>query len=213
VTETVVFALVLALLRGYKLKDIFELLKHWSFYPIIFTCIVHIYMIYLTIHSEYWFIEYAKYIKILSILFYLCLIWQYKLFDMSIFSKFKIKKNPILTTISSPVSLGVLCIWIGSILNIIAMKYNNLKMPVFSNVSFGTGYSKVDMFNEMLQYKDFHTFGDHTTNLIFLTDIFDCFFSIMSIGDIFSRNFVVLVIYYSIKTIHNSNIIIDNKLI
>jgi len=200
--EVVVFTFVFAWFKGYRWK-VLNLFKNWSIYPIAFTCLLHIYIIYLMMHGEYWFMEYAKYIKIVSILFYLGLICKYKLFDISIFKKINIKENPILTPFTSPVSLGVLCMGIGSVLNVIAMKFNDSKMPVFASVSFGTGYSKIDMFDKMLQYKDFHIFGSHNTNLIFLTDYIDVFISIMSIGDLLNRVFVVLVIYYSIKVCYH----------
>jgi len=196
--EVVVFTFVFAWFNGYKWK-VLNLFKHWSIYPIALTCVAHIYIIYLMVHGQYWFMEYAKYIKIVSILLYLGLICKYKLFDISIFKKINIKENPILTPFTSPVSLGVLCMGIGSVLNIIAMKFNGSKMPVFASVSFGTGYSKIDMFDKMLQYNDFHVFGNSATHLIFLTDFIDIFTSIMSIGDVLTRIFVVLVIYYSIK--------------
>jgi len=200
-SETVLFSLIFAWLKGIKLSNIFRFIKNWSFYPILLTCFIHFYIIYLMINGEYWFIEYANYIKTASLLFYLCLVWKYKLFDVSIFKRISVKESPILTTVTSPITFGILCIWIGSILNIIAMKYNNLKMPVFPNVSYSTGYSKVNMFEKMLQYNDFHIIGDHTTNLIFLTDFIDFFVGVMSIGDIFTRIFVVLIIYYSIKSL------------
>ena len=197
-TEAVLFAFVLAWCKGFKWK-VFNLFKHWSVYPIAFTCLLHIYIIYLMLHGEYWFIIYGGYIKTFSILFYLALALKYDLFNVSLFSKFKTEKAPLLTTITSPVAIGVLCIGIGSILNVIAVRFNNFKMPVFPNVSLETGYSKTDMFDKMLLYNDYHVFGNSETSLIFLTDIFDFFYSIMSIGDLITRMFVVLIIYCSIK--------------
>ena len=196
--EVVVFVFVFAWFKGYRWK-VLNLFRHWSIYPIIFTCILHMYIIYLMVHGQYWFIIYSGYIKTLSILFYLALALKYDLFNVSLFSNFKTEKTPLLTTITSPVAIGVLCIGIGSILNIIAVRFNNFKMPVFPNVSLGTGYSKTDMFDKMLSYNDYHIFGSSETSLIFLTDIFDFFYSIMSIGDVITRMFVVLIIYYSIK--------------
>ena len=209
-TETVIFALVFARWKGYKWHEIFNLFKHWSIYPIVATCLFHIYIIYLMIQGQYWFIAYGNYIKTSSILFYIILAWKYDLFDVSVFSKFKSDKFPLLTTITSPVTIGVICIAIGSVLNKIAVDFNNFKMPVFSSVSFSTGYSKINMFDKMLQYKDYHVFGNHDTNVIFLTDIYDCFFTVMSLGDIITRIFVVLIIYYSIKKCNKHKIIIDN---
>ena len=86
-TEAVVVSLVFAwLFKGYKWSQIFKMLKHWSFYPIILTCILQIYIFILMTQGNYWFMEYAKYIKIVSISFYFCLVWKYKLFDISFLS-------------------------------------------------------------------------------------------------------------------------------
>lgn len=210
--EAVVFAFAFAAwYKGYKWK-VFNLFKHWSIYPIVLTCLFNIYIIYLMRHGQYWFIEYAKYIKIVSIFFYYGLIMKYKLYDVSIFKNIKLKTKPMLTLLTSPVSLGVLSMGIGSTLNTIAVKFNDSKMPVFADVSFGTGYSKIDMFDKMAYYSDYHVFGSHLSNMIFLTDFIDIFYSIISIGDLFIRAFVVLVIYYSIK-INESKIIniVDKK--
>jgi len=198
VIEVVVFTFVFAWFKGYKWK-VLNLFKHWSIYPIVFICLLHIYIINLMLHGQYWFIIYGGYIKTFSILFYLALALKYNLFNLSIFHKFKTEESPLLTTITSPVAIGVLCVGIGSILNVIAVRFNSFKMPVFPNVSLGTGYSKMDMFDKMLLYNDYHVFGNSETSLIFLTDIFDFFYSIMSIGDLITRIFVVLIIYYSIK--------------
>lgn len=196
--EAVVFAFTLGWFKGYRWK-VFNLFSHWSIYPIVMTCLFNIYIIHLMHNGEYWFIEYAKYIKLISLFFYSGLILKYKLYDISIFNKVKLETNPMLTLFTSPVVVGVSSMGIGSVLNTIAVKANDLKMPVFADVSFGTGYSKIDMFDKMLLYGDYHVFGDHTTNLIFLTDWIDLFYSVMSIGDLFIRTFVILIIYYSIK--------------
>lgn len=207
--EAVFVAFAFAWFRGYKWK-VFNLFKHWSIYPIALTCLLNIYIIYLMISGQYWFMEYAKYIKIVSILLYSGLIFRYKLYDISLFYKMETKEYPILTTLTSPVSLGVLFIIIGSVLNTMAVKANNFTMPVFASLSFSTGYSKIDMFTKMLQYGDFHVFGDYTSHFIFLTDVIDFFgISIFSIGDVFIRGFAFLVIYYSVKETNKPKIIID----
>jgi hypothetical protein len=107
---------------------------------------------------------------------------------------------------TSPVFVGGIGALIGSKLNQIAMYYNGNKMPVFPNVSFNTGYSKIDMFEKATLFNDFHTFGNHLTNMIFLTDIVDTFYAVMSIGDILIRTFVALTLYYSIKNSNEVNI-------
>ena len=206
-TETVIATFLFAwLFKGYKWSEIFKLFKHWSIYPIVLTCLLHIYCVFLMIQGEYWFLEYAKEIKTISLLFYIILIYKYKLMDISIFNKINmVKNNKLLVWATSPFPIGALCAFIGSKLNQIAMFYNDGKMPVFPNVSIGTKYIKIDMFEKASVFKDFHSLGNYTTNLIFLTDIFDFFYVIMSVGDLLLRIFVVLVLYYSIKQCNSIN--------
>lgn len=207
-TETVIIAFLIAKIKGYKWRYLF---KHWSIYPILLICVIHIYSISLMVKGEYWFLEYAKYIKYSSLSLYFILVWKYKLVDISLFEEINNKKDkPWLVGITSPVVVGALFAFVGSKLNQIAMFYNGNKMPVFPNVSFNTGYSKLDMFEKALPFKDFHIFGNNLTNMIFLTDIFDFFYAVMSIGDIFLRIFVGLVIYYSIKQSNKNKIYVDN---
>ena len=109
-TETVIATFLFAwLFKGYKWFEIFKLFKHWSIYPIVLTCFAHIYFVYSIIHNQYWFLEYAHYIKIASFLFYFILIWKYKLLDISIFKGVNIEKNkPLLVWVTSPVVIGAL---------------------------------------------------------------------------------------------------------
>jgi len=149
--------------------------------------------------GEYWFLEYAKYIKLTSLLFYFILIIRYNLLDVSV-SKYNLKKNnKILVWFTSPVVVGAICTAVGSKLNQIAVFYNNNKMPVFISNSWATGYAKADMFSRSLKYGDYHIMGNMYTRLIPLTDIFDAGYMSFSIGDVLVRSFAFLIIYYSIK--------------
>lgn len=192
--ETITFAFIFAWFKGYNIKNI---LKHWSIYPIILTCIFNIYLVYSVIHSNYQILEYSIYIKTVSLLFYFVLIWKYDLMNISIFKT--INKNKIFISLTSPVVIGGLLIFIGSKLNQIAMSYNENKMPVFFSNSWATGYAQSNMFIELQKYGDFHVFGDQYTKLIPLTNIFDVGFMSFSVGDILIKTFVFLIIYYSFK--------------
>lgn len=75
-------------------------------------------------------------------------------------------------------------------------------MPGFPSLSYYTGYIKpgaITMVNNL------HTLGDSNTRLKFFTDIFDVGYSIMSIGDIFMRLLVLIIIYYPINYSSQSN--------
>ncbi|MGN0028014.1 MAG: DUF5317 family protein, partial [Clostridium sp.] len=75
-------------------------------------------------------------------------------------------------------------------------------MPVFPSLSYLTGYAKVDSFSKV---KDIHILGNSSTKLKFLTDIFDIGYSVLSLGDIFIRCFVFIIIYNTIKKINLTN--------
>jgi hypothetical protein len=90
-----------------------------------------------------------------------------------------------------------------SLFNSLVITANGGKMPVYPTASISTGYIKLDTFNKVSQYGDWHVLGDYNTHLIFLSDIYDGFFSVMSIGDLFLRLFVVLIVYYSIMQVNN----------
>jgi len=202
-TEAVVIAMIVAFFKGCKWKA-FDLFKHWSIYPIVFTCLLHIYFVYLMIQGEYWFMEYAGYIKTSSLLFYFILIWKYKLIDISIFKSInlKSKNSKIWVWLTSPVVIGGLCTVIGSMLNQIAMFYNNNKMPVFVSNSWSSGYVKANMFEETVKYGDFHIMGDMYTKLIPICDTWDVGYMVFSPGDLLIRMFVFFTVYYSIKQLN-----------
>ncbi len=69
-------------------------------------------------------------------------------------------------------------------LNYIVMYFNQGKMPIYPSVSYSTGYTQYDMTMNASRFSDFHILGDHTTNLIFLSDFIDVGASIWSPGDI-----------------------------
>jgi len=188
----------------------FDIFKHWSIYPIILTCFLHVYTVYLMFKGEYWFLEYATYIKTISLLFYFFLIVKYNLLDISVIKKINLIKDKVLLKwLTSPVIIGSLFLIIGSELNKIVMSYNNQKMPVFISNSWSTGYAKIDMFEKTLICNDFHTIGTLASNMIFLSDTWDFGYCSMSIGDIMVRIFAFIIIYYSIKQLDNHKIIID----
>ena len=93
--------------------------------------------------------------------------------------------------------------FIGSILNGIAVRANSGEMPVFISNSWSTGYAKPDMFTSALSHGDFHIMGSMYSKMIPLTDIFDIGSKIISVGDIFGMALIFLVIYHSIQKSNN----------
>ena len=92
--------------------------------------------------------------------------------------------------------IGAACVFGGGILNDLAIKANGGFMPVFPSISYITGYVKPESFNVV---KDIHVLGSSASKFKILTDYIDLGYSILSVGDVFIRVFVFLVIFYSIK--------------
>jgi hypothetical protein len=92
--------------------------------------------------------------------------------------------------------IGSVFMVLGGFLNNIVISANNGKMPVFPKLSYLTGYANQDLWSKI---SGIHVIGTETTKLKFLADIFDFGYCIMSIGDIFIRVFVFLVIFNTIK--------------
>lgn len=161
-------------------------LKHWSMWLPLSFAGFYIFLEITTWMRIDYFIPYAYYIKTATLLSYVPLILKYELYQD--------EKGSILF---SPMVVAGGCLWLGSMLNKIAVKANG-GMPTFCDLSFWTYYTKPDGFIDGL-----HILGNPYSNLIPLCNIFDWGFTIVSIGDILIRFYVFIILFYSIK---NSNI-------
>ncbi len=169
--ETVIISLIFCQIKKMKIKPLF---KAWAFYPIILMEIICL-IVQANIFAEnYNVINYVKILKTLYLCSYLPLIFMYRQYVSAV--------------------VGSIFVIIGGILNDIAISANNGYMPVFPSLSYLTGYMKYDAFDKI---NDIHILGDSSTKLKFLTDIFDVGYSIFSLGDIFIRIFVFIIIYRS----------------
>lgn len=176
--ETILVALIVCKLKGYKIKPLF---KSWTVYPVIFIEIITIIMQVNLFMGNYTFIKYGEILKILYICSYLPMVFKYSQYISAI--------------------IGSVSVMIGGLLNDIAIKTNGGMMPVFPNLSYITGYVKPDSFDRV---NDIHVLGNADTSFKFLTDIFDLGYSILSIGDIFIRFYVFIIIFNVIKNINKS---------
>ncbi|MBD5645032.1 DUF5317 family protein [Clostridium botulinum] len=175
--ETIILALIMAKLKGYEIKPLF---KSWHIYPVVTIELIYI-IIQINIFLEnYSLIRYAKILEAIYICAYLFIIIKYEQYTSAI--------------------IGAIFILIGSMSNKIAIGVNNGRMPVFPTLSYFTGYAKPYSF---VKVNDIHILGGSSTKFKFLTDIIDVGYSIMSIGDIFIRLFVFIVIFNTIKHINN----------
>jgi len=176
--ETILAALFIAKFRGYKLKPLF---KEWAIYPILTFELIYIILQLTIFMGNYNFVKYAGILKVLYLCSYLLLIIKYNLYASAL--------------------LGSACIFIGSILNKVAIGANFGKMPVFPTISYITGYVKR---GEFVKADNLHVLGNSSTKLKFLTDIIDTGYCIMSIGDIFIRLFALIIIFNTIKHINKT---------
>lgn len=176
--ETVIIALLVCKIKGYKIKPLF---KSYAIYPVIFMQCVNLVMQVNIFMENYEVIKYSGIMKTLYLCSYLPLVFKYEQYISAI--------------------IGSAFVIFGGILNDIAIKANNGMMPVFPSLSYLTGYAKVDAFSKV---NDIHILGGVNTNVKFLTDIFDLGYSVLSIGDIFIRFFVFIIIYSSVKKINES---------
>lgn len=176
--ETILISFIFCKIKGFKLKPLF---KNWAIYPVLFMELIY-FIVQANIFMEnYSVINYVGILKTLYLCSYLPLIFTYRQYIAAI--------------------VGSIFVIIGGILNDIAISANNGFMPVFPTLSFLTGYAKIDAFNKV---NDIHILGDSTTKLKLLTDIFDIGYSVLSIGDIFIRVYVFLVIYNAVKYLNIS---------
>lgn len=176
--ETIMISLIFCKIKGLKIKPLF---KNWTIYPVMFMELIYIIMqvnIYL---ENYSVINYVGVLKTMYLCSYLPLIFKYNQYISAI--------------------IGAGFVIIGGRLNDIAISVNNGYMPVFPTVSYLTGYAKADSFSKV---NDIHILGDSTTKLKILTDIIDVGYSVLSIGDVFIRVYVFIIIYNVVKLLNTT---------
>lgn len=178
--ETVFIAL---LYSKYKKCDIKPLFRQKEIYYVLVVELIYI-LIQATIFAgNYTFIRYAGILKSIYICSYLGLIFRYQLYKEAI--------------------IGSAFMLAGGMCNDLAIAANGGVMPVFASLSYKLGYGSPEAFEIAQQVaNDFHVMGNKETKLKLLTDIVDIGYSVLSIGDILIRVFVVLIIYGALKKIN-----------
>ena len=179
--ETILIAIIVAKVKKYDIKPLF---KSWPIYVVLAIELVYV-GIQISIFTGYYgLIKYTNILETIYLCSYLAMVIQYKRYIGAI--------------------VGSGCIMIGTLLNHIAIAANHGKMPVFPTVSYLTGYAKPEAF---IKVNDIHILGDVNTRLKFLTDVFDLGYSIVSIGDIFIRAFVFIIVFSSIRHLNRESIV------
>jgi len=176
----------------YQKYNFRQLLKHWSIYPpmiMLFTyCVLEI----LYFNNYYQISKYTNIFKSITILSYFGLVCKYDLYD-SMYDKYKGKG--FISFITSPFVLAIICLFIGYFINYIAISMNSGHMPVFPSYTFFTGYTDIEEFTK----DSFYILGDHTSKAIIFCDTIDIFYSNLSIGDLFVRCYVFIILFFSVK--------------
>lgn len=176
--ETILLAFLFAKIKGYKIKQLF---KSWTIYPVIIFEIIYLFGQVAIFSGNYEFVGFMKNMNPFYLCIYLLLVFKYEIYISSI--------------------IGAVFVFLGGVLNDIAIKANEGFMPVYPTLSYLTGYAKPEAFDLV---KDIHILGNSQTKLKILTDFIDLGYSILSLGDVFTRAFVFIIIYNSIKKISNS---------
>ena len=177
--ETILISLIFCKIKKLNIRELF---KSWTIYPILIMEVICIILQINIFMKNYIFLKYVNILKVFYLCSYLPMIFSYNQYIAAI--------------------LGSVFVSLGGILNDIAIKANNGYMPVFPSLSYITGYANLEAFEKI---RDIHILGNLNTKLKFLTDIFDIGYSILSLGDIFIRGFVFIVIYNTVKNLNQTN--------
>lgn len=174
--ETILISFIFCKIKKFKLSPLF---KNWAIYPVLFMELVYLVVQANIFMENYEVINYVGILKTIYLCSYLPLVFTFRQYIASI--------------------IGSIFVIVGGILNDIAIAANNGYMPVFPTLSYLTGYAKIDAFSKV---NDIHILGDSSTRLKLLTDIFDIGYSVLSIGDIFIRLYVFIIIYNVVKSLN-----------
>ena len=174
--ETIIFAFIVSKLKGYDIKPLF---KSWAFYPVIIMELLYWTGQVLIWSEHYEVVNLLAFSKTIYLCSYIFLIFKYELYSSAI--------------------IGSIFTLIGGMLNDVAIKVNDGFMPVFPTISTLIGLASPGEINIS---NDIHILGSAETQLKILTDFIDLGYSVLSIGDVFIRVFVFLVLYNSIKKVN-----------
>jgi len=178
--ETILLALLLAKLRGYKIKPLF---KDWPIYLVLVFALVYIALEVAVFRGNYSVVRFTNVYKILYLSAFLAMIIKYNLYKSAI--------------------IGSSFVLLGGALNNIAIGANGGKMPVFPTMSYLTGYASPDAFSKV---NDIHILGTSMVNYKFLTDVIDLGYSILSVGDVFIRILPFIIVFFAVKSCSNKEV-------
>ena len=171
--ETVLLALLLAKCRGYRIAPFWK--SVW-FYPVFAVDLFSVFLqVQIFLYNDA-FLPVAGVLKNVYMVLYMLPLLRYRLYK--------------------PGVIGAGCIVAGTAMNKIVMAANGGKMPAFPTLSLRTGYFDPALLEAP---GSIHCLGTEASRLKFLTDYIDIGYSVLSIGDLFIRAFVVLIVFYAVK--------------
>ncbi len=174
--ETILIAMLIAKIKGYKIKPLF---KTWTVYPVFVLEFIHLFFQINIFMGNYDFVPYAPILK--KVYLFMCII------PIIVYKEY-------LTGI-----IGSGFVFAGTLLNNFVMAQNGGRMPVFPKFSYITGYADPVA---IANIKGIHILGTTQAKWWILSDILDVGWSVLSIGDLFIRVFVLLIIYQTIKVMN-----------
>ena len=187
--ETWIIVFLYSLKKKYNIKLIF---KEWLFYPPLIMLGVYLIAEVMIFNDNYWITQYGTLIKQVTLFSYCGLVYKHQLyFSMDI------NKSELIRFITSPFIIAIGCLLIGYYCNFVAISSNFGHMPVFPSNTYFTGYTDVNTFTD----SSFYVLGDHTSKAIPLCDIYDIYYSNLSLGDLFVRCYVFILLLNAIKRI------------
>lgn len=185
---------ILTFLYAWKKKlNIKLIFCDWPIYFPLICLIGYIIFEVMIFNDQYWITQYGSIIKPVTLLSYFGLMYKYDLYQ-----SMDINKNELIRFFKSPFMVAIICLVIGYGLNFWAISANSGHMPVYPSYTYFTGYTDVSSFTE----NSFYILGDHTSKVIPLCDTIDIFYSNLSLGDVFVRIYVAILIYFSIKRVN-----------
>ena len=173
---TIILALIFAKVKHYSIRPI---VKAYALYPLALLEVGYWALQITVFMHNYYFIQYASYVKSAYLYVMFIPIIVYKLYK--------------------PALCGSASVLVGTGLNKLVMSANGGKMPVYATLSLYTGY-----YNEtpMLTPGNIHCVGTAATKLKILTDYIDVGFCILSVGDLFVHAFIFIILFYTIKSLN-----------
>lgn len=175
IVECIVVCL-LAKLKGFKLKYLF---RSWTFYPILVVQGALVFLQMSIFMRNYAFVHLVPYVQMSVVFSFLFAMFTFELYR--------------------PAIIGSASIGIGTVLNRLVIAQNGGHMPVFPTLSYLTGYVTPAMLESL---DTLHVAGTASSKLIFLTDVIDYGYSILSLGDVLIHMFACIMLYTLIKAVN-----------